>query len=239
MRLAIMQPYIFPYLGYFQLIHAVDKFVFYDDVNFIKGGWINRNKILVNGEERIFTIPLDKASSNKKINEIPVHPVLFDRWKKKFMRSLDQTYGKAPFFDLVRPLVSNVIESGEEMISGLARKSVIAVSDYIGIDTVYIKSSQVYQNSDLRAQERVIDICNKEKASEYINAIGGYELYHSNEFQTHSIDLKFIEPSLQSYQQGGVNYFIKGLSIIDVLMFLPVIEIRQYIKAGTLIDGKD
>ena len=72
MKLAIMQPYLFPYLGYFQLIAAVDKFVFYDDVNFIKNGWINRNRLLISGKVNYITIPLSGASSFLKINQVLV-----------------------------------------------------------------------------------------------------------------------------------------------------------------------
>src|SRR4051812_42347879 len=99
MRLAIMQPYIFPYIGYFQLIAAVDAFVIYDDVNYIKQGWINRNRILFNGKDLLFTVPLENASSFKKINEVSVHKHLYEGWKVKFGKSLRATYFKAPYFN--------------------------------------------------------------------------------------------------------------------------------------------
>lgn len=89
MKIAIMQPYIFPYIGYFQLINAVDKFIIYDDVNYIKQGWINRNKILLNNEDYLFTFPLKNASSYKKINEIELSENLYSKWKIKFFKTLE------------------------------------------------------------------------------------------------------------------------------------------------------
>src|SRR5687768_13108726 len=97
MKLAIMQPYLFPYIGYFQLMHAADKFVVYDDVNYIKGGWVNRNRILVNGKPHMFTLPLKNAGSNIKINEIEVSGGELMKWREKFLRTLQQAYAKAPF----------------------------------------------------------------------------------------------------------------------------------------------
>ena len=87
MKLAIMQPYIFPYLGYFQLLNSVDHFVFYDDVNFIKGGWVNRNQLLINNQNKFFTVPLKKIISFTPINEVEIHKKLYPNWRSKFYNS--------------------------------------------------------------------------------------------------------------------------------------------------------
>lgn len=100
MIVGVMQPYLFPYLGYFQLVHHCDKFVFYDDVNYIKGGYVNRNNILCNSKKQLFTLPVEKASSFKKINELS-----FQRNPKKIIRTIEQAYSKSTYFDEVMPLV--------------------------------------------------------------------------------------------------------------------------------------
>ena len=185
MKIAIMQPYVFPYVGYFQLINAVDIFVFYDDVNFIKQGWINRNNILVNGQPFLFTIPLKKPSSFVKINEVMINEKMRGQWQKKFLLTLQQNYKKAPFFEEGFSIVENIFASSidEISISKLAIKSVLEVCNYLDIDTKIISSSTIYENKDLSGKERVIDICKKENSLHYINPIGGQELYEQSYFR--------------------------------------------------------
>lgn len=218
MKLAIMQPYIFPYLGYFQLIHAVDKFVFYDDVNFIKGGWINRNKILLNRKESMFTVPLASPSPNKKIKEVYIHDGIYSQWYKKFEKSLIQSYSKTPFFRDIFPLVQQTFDCNSISIAELSKRSIKSVVEYLDLDVSFIESSDVYGNSILRAQERVLDICARENASIYINASGGVDLYDSDSFIENGRVLKFIYPELGEYQQFD-SEFHPGLSMLDVLMF--------------------
>lgn len=217
MTVAIMQPYIFPYIGYFQLIEAVDVFVFYDDVNFIKKGWINRNKILSDGSEYTFTIPLAHASQNKKINELSV--VLDTRWKDKFYKHIVATYSKAPYFDSVFELVKKVIESKKDTISELAIFSMELVSTMLGLSTKFLKSSAHFSESThLKGAERLISICKTLNAQTYINPIGGQDLYDKSFFLDEGISLYFLKSDNASYQQFGKDY-VPWLSIIDVLMF--------------------
>jgi len=219
MRLGIMQPYLYPYLGYFQLINAVDKFIFYDDVNFIKQGWINRNKILLNGKEFLFTIPLKKESSFKLITETEINENLFKNWKIKFNRTLIQAYKKAPNFEIVNDLISRTLEIDSLAISDLACGSINSVCDYLGIKTKCVKSSeQNYNNDILKSSARVIDICIKESANDYFNPIGGKELYSKEDFLQNGLDLHFICSRLKPYNQFN-NDFIPSLSIIDIMMF--------------------
>ncbi len=217
MRLAIMQPYIFPYIGYFQLINSVDKFVFYDDVTFIKQGWINRNNILCNGEKKLFTIPVRNISSNSLINETIVSDKPIN-WDKKFISTIIQSYKKAPYFKQVFPIIEkNINGSINTTISDVSKSSVISVLDYLGITKEITYSSTLYKNASLNAEHRVVDICLKESAKSYHNAIGGKELYEKSFFKSKGIELCFLEPSLLNYSQS-VREFISGLSIIDVLM---------------------
>lgn len=217
MRIAIMQPYFFPYIGYFQLIKSVDKFIFYDDVNYIKGGWINRNNILINCQKNLFTIPLCGASSNRRINEI--HVDTDNRKFKVFLKKIRNAYQKAPFFDAVYPMILGLFESYKGTIAQLAGESIIRTLGYLSLDRTIEYSSKSFEDSiHFQRDERLINICRIEGASQYINPIGGKELYETKNFQEQGIKLSFLEPKIEPYLQFG-GEFISGLSIIDVLMF--------------------
>ena len=218
MKLAIMQPYIFPFIGYFQLISAVDRFVFYDDVNYIKQGWINKNNLVVNGNRFPFSVPLEKQSSFNLICETKINQKFIDKWKVKFLRTIEESYKKSPHFQEVYLLISEVLNENHQYISELAISSVIAVCKYLHIESEIIPSSKIYNNANLSGKERVISICKKEEAKTYINAIGGLELYSKDYFLNEDIKLQFINPTITEYSQNNEE-FIPGLSIIDLLMF--------------------
>jgi hypothetical protein len=226
MTLAIMQPYLFPYIGYFQLVNAADKFVVYDDVTFRKKGWINRNKILVNGSEVIFTVPLKNASSFVTIGQTEINKNLYENWKANFFKTLAMTYAKAPQYKRVFDLVTSVFNESHNTISSLATSSIVETCKYIGIDTDFIFTSSQYKNNDLKSQERVIDICKIENASTYINAIGGKELYSKDDFAKFNISLKFVQTRPVKYHQFNDD-FIPWLSIIDIMMFNEPKDIRS------------
>jgi WbqC-like protein family len=216
MKLAIMQPYIFPYIGYFQLIAAVDKFVIYDDVNFITRGWINRNNILVSNQSHLFTIPLKDASQNRLIREIEV--MHGNGWEKKFLKTIEQAYKKAPFFTEFFPVISAIVNADMRYISELACSSIYSIAEYIGIPTKFVNTSSIYDNVQLKAQERILDICRQEQVSGYINPVGGMEIYSKPLFEQSGIALNFLKTRLTPYRQFG-GEFVPSLSIIDVLMF--------------------
>ena len=226
MTIAIMQPYLFPYIGYFQLIHAVDRFVIYDDVNFIKRGWIARNNILVNGKANLFTVPLESASQNNKINQIRIKKDIYQTWSSKFLKTLEQSYKKAPFYKDVAPIVVSLLTHKYDYIIDLARNSIASICEYLEMNTTIITTSILYNNHRLNAQDRIIDICNKEDADCYINAIGGQELYNKEAFSEQGIKLFFLKPKNATYLQFG-NEFVPWLSIIDVLMFNSIEDIQK------------
>ncbi len=230
-KIAIMQPYLFPYIGYIQLISAVDKFVIYDDVSFIKQGWINRNRILLNCKEQMFTVPLKNASSFVAINKTEINSHLYPGWGVKFLKTVTQAYSKAPCFKPVYSLVQDVVNSRAHTISELCTTALQHICRYLGITTEFVLSSSVYNNHDLKAQARVIDICLKEGAHTYINAIGGMELYSKEDFTAAGLVLQFIKPLHIPYRQFNCN-FAPWLSIIDVLMFNEPADVsgllRQY-----------
>lgn len=227
-----MQPYLFPYIGYYQLINAVDKFVFYDDVNFIKGGWVNRNNILINNKKSFFTLNLSGASSNKKINQIVI-----SNNSNKLLKTIQQNYSKAPFFKNVFPIIESIFSSTnkETPISAIAGESVIKVTNYIGLIKEFEFSSVNYNNTSLlKRVERLIAICRINHADTYVNAFGGKDLYSKDEFQKEDIKLLFLESVLTDYQQFN-NQFIPGLSIIDVMMFNSPQNIRLMLNKFVLL----
>ncbi|ABF12096.1 WbqC family protein [Cupriavidus metallidurans] len=227
MRLAIMQPYLFPYLGYFQLAASVDRFVVYDDVTFIKNGWINRNRILLASAPHYLTVPLAGASSSRRIDEVRTQPR--ERWLGKLLEQLRHAYGRAPQYVPVSRLVEQVLSDSTDSIARLAAKSVIDTCAYLGLETTFVTTSTGYGNEALRSEARVIDICAREHAGTYVNLPGGRALYDAGTFAAASIDLEFVDTALPAYPQFGAP-FVPGLSIIDVLMFNHVESVHAMLS---------
>ena len=226
-----MQPYFFPYIGYFQLISAVNKFVIYDDVNYIKQGWINRNRILLAGKPFLVSIPIKNRSSFQKINQSQIS---YNRnWQVKLIKTLTSAYKKAPFFETTLALVDSVIAPQPETISSLAMSSIVQVSAFLRIPMSIVRSSTVYENAHLPGQARIIDICLHEKARIYVNSDGGKNLYSKEAFKAFELDLKYLKPQLVAYDQH-IPHFVPGLSIIDVLMFNSPEQVRMMLEACSL-----
>ncbi len=234
MKLAIMQPYFMPYIGYFQLINAVDKFIFYDDVTFIKQGWINRNQILINNQAKMFCIPLSNASSHVLIKDVLISESAYQKWKKSFLNSIFFSYKKAKNYSKINNLIEKILEKKPEKISELAIKSVIEVAQYLNLKTEFEICSDVYSNTYLSGQNRVLDICRREKATTYINPFGGMELYSQSIFYEKNIELFFIKANKSIYPQFSEE-FVPFLSIIDVLMFNDIHDIHEQLDNFTLL----
>lgn len=214
MKIAVMQPYLFPYIGYFQLISSVDRFVLFDDVNYIKRGWINRNRILVNNTDFLFVIPVVGASQNKLIKDISIT----SDEKPKLLRTIEMAYKKAPYYSDVMPLINDIIRYEENNLSSFIYNSLLSLVSYLRIPTQIIKTASIYNNQELKGEDRIINICHLEKASHYLNPIGGLELYSAEKFREHGLAINFIKTSEITYEQFG-KPFIPHLSIIDMLMF--------------------
>lgn len=212
MKLAIMQPYLFPYLGYFQLIRAVDEFVVYDDVNFINRGWINRNYILANGNALLITLPLQGASQNKLINQVEVGG------PHKILQSLRHCYGKAPHFDSVYPVLKDILTQTEKNLARFLDYQLRRICDHLGLRPQWHISSTLAKDNGLRGQDKVLAICEELGATHYINVPGGKVLYDQPSFAARGLQLSFIQPRAASYRQFGKG-FVPNLSIIDVMMF--------------------
>lgn len=232
MKIAIMQPYFFPYLGYWQLMNIVDKFVIYDDVNYIKRGWINRNRILVEGKPFYIHVPVVKASQNKIINEMEVF--VDSSLRKKELKTIELAYKKAPFFDSVYPLIKDIINTEQNRLSEYLIKSLHVIARYLQIETEFLISSQIRKNNNLKAQDKIIDICRVLEADEYYNAIGGLDLYSGKMFNENGIQLFFVNMNEISYKQYN-NSFVPNLSILDIMMFNSVEEIHKMLKEYTLV----
>ncbi|MFB6317428.1 WbqC family protein [Saccharicrinis sp. FJH54] len=230
MKLAVMQPYLFPYLAYFQLIYAVDKFIFYDDVNYIKGGWINRNNILVKGEKKLLTLNLIGASSNKLIKDIEI-----GQNRQKLLKTIQQSYTKAPFYNKIFPMIESILCHNTNFISELAIHSVIKVCEFLGIDCEFETSSLMYgDTAGMEKTERLKKICRLNGAAVYVNPIGGQNLYNKHDFMHKGIDLFFLKSSFPVYTQFDTG-FIPGLSIIDILMFNKRKEIINMLEKYKLV----
>jgi len=234
MKVAIMQPYFLPYIGYWQLINAVDRFVVYDDVNFIKRGWINRNQILINGKEHLFSVPLQKVSQNIIIKDTLLNDSAHLDWKNKFIQTISQNYKKAAYYNSIIQLVESIFEQEAYSISDLCVNALKTICIYLHIKTEFVIASQKYKNQEMGKQKRLIDICKQERASYYINAIGGQELYSKNDFAKEGIQLNFIKTMPIEYKQFN-NEFIPNLSIIDVMMFNSVKEINEMLDKYELV----
>jgi hypothetical protein len=227
MKLAIMQPYFFPYIGYWQLIYAVDRFVIYDDVNFIKKGWINRNRILINGEPGYITIPLVGASQNKRICDIEMQTSA--HWRNKMLKSIEFNYRKSPFFDEIFGEINRLISNPATNLAQFLAQSLEDIATLLGISTEFVRSSRDYGNSSLRGQDRILDICDREGATSYINAPGGQALYDTASFANANIDLCFSSGRISPYPQRA-GEFVPNLSIIDALMEVGVSGVCERLR---------
>lgn len=226
MKIGIMQPYFMPYIGYWQLINEVDKFVLLDDVNYIMRGYINRNNILLNGEIYRFTIPVHKASQNKLIMDTKLK---FEKQEKdRLMMTLRNAYHKADYYSKVMPLMETIIYNKEDNLTKYIQFSIESVKKYLNMTTPVLVSSELEKNNGLKGQERIIEICKRLGADIYINPSGGRRLYNQKRFLAENMKLYFIDTQVDQiiYRQCS-NQFIQNLSIIDLLMNISVEEINM------------
>lgn len=234
MTIAIMQPYLFPYIGYFQLIKAVDKFVIYDNIEFTKKGWINRNRILNHQGEQMISVPIKKDSDFLDIRERQ----LADNYLKnnhKILRKIEAVYRKAPCFDIVFPLISDVLQNeNHNNLFDFILYGIHQINKALQINTEIIISSEIKINHELKGGDKVKAICRELNATRYINSIGGKELYEKEDFKNEGIELYFLKPLNFEYKQYN-GEFIPWLSIIDVMMFNTTERILEQLNQYKLI----
>lgn len=232
-KIAIMQPYFFPYIGYFQLINSADEFIIYDNIKYTKKGWINRNRILSNGKDSLLTLPIKKDSDFLNV----VDRQLSSGWEKERTKILNQivnSYRKSPHFGSAFDVIEKSILCANTNLFDFIHYGLLQINDYLGIKTKIIKSSDVCIDHSLKSKDKVVEICKNRNASIYINPIGGTSLYQKEEFKDNGLDLYFIKSNPVLYKQFTED-FIPWLSIIDVMMFNSKDEIQNHLKNFSLV----
>jgi hypothetical protein len=227
MNVAIMQPYFLPYIGYFQLIKAVDIFVVYDNIQFSKKGWIHRNRILVNGRDEYFTLTLKKDSDYLNVNQ----RVLSETWeqeKLKTLRIIKENYKKAPFFLSTFPILEEIFNFESRNLFDFIYHSLLKINSILEIESKIVLSSSIAIDHDLKAQNKVLAINENLQASHYINPIGGLLLYDAPSFEKKNIELSFLKSKNIHYKQYE-NEFMPWLSILDVMMFNDIPTIKNWL----------
>lgn len=235
MKVGIMQPYFMPYIGYWQLINAVEKFVILDDVNYIMRGYINRNSILLDGKPYRFTIPIEKASQNKLIMDTKLN---FTPDKKQdFLLTVSNAYRKAPYFENVMSMIEDVVNNPKIDLTAFIRYSLERVMQYLDLHTEILLSSEIEKNLECKGEERIIAICKKLDADTYINPCGGRKLYHRDAFEKEHMQLFFLDTQNDYivYKQAQQE-FTGNLSIIDIMMFNDIEKIQDFLERYELND---
>jgi len=228
LKAAIMQPYFFPYIGYFQLIAAVDMFIVYDNIKYTKKGWINRNRMLQNSKDVMFTLPLKSDSDNLDVCE---RELAADFNRDKLLNQFNGAYRRAPYFTQTFPLVEQIVRYEDKNLFRFLHHSIVRTCEHLGIATEIRISSGIAINHDLKNQDKVLALCEAAGATAYVNAIGGMELYSKETFREQGIELKFIRTKPFEYAQFG-DAFVPWLSIIDVMMFNPLDTIKTCISSN-------
>jgi len=228
MQVASNQPYLFPYLGYWQLINWADAFVISDSMQYINKGYINRNSILLNGKSHRFTLEVQGVHEGTLINEVKV-----GNNSRKICSTMTHAYKKAPNFNEVFPVIEELLHNQEKNLAKYIGHSIQTIAKLLGINTDFIYLSELQGETDLKSQDRTIDICERMQATHYVNAIGGQQLYDKESFEQKGMKLSFIDSNPVEYKQY-YNEFVPYLSIIDVLMFNSKDQIKDLLTQYTL-----
>ena len=213
--IGIMQPYFLPYIGYWQLMKRVDRYVIYDDVDFIKGGWINRNRIISPEGPMYLNVPLSKPG-RRKICEIALGSDE-SAWSRS-VRAVELAYRRAPYFADVFPMYEQVMRYRGDSIADFIENSFRVLMPYLGIDTPLVRSSGLDNDKELRGQDKIIQICCLLGGTDYCNAIGGMSLYERTAFEKEGLRLHFLQTKPMAYRQLREPFW-PNLSILDVMMF--------------------
>lgn len=221
------------------MINCSDYFVIADDVQYIKRGWINRNRILLNGEPSMITLPLKKDSSFLNINERSFANQSVSNSRSTFLNKIHNAYHKAPEFTASYKLIERIINFENNNVAEYLHNSIKEICLYLDINTEILLESSFNLSPKLKYQDSVIYVCKKLNADRYINSIGGMDLYSAQKFKENDISLKFIKTKESLEYKQFYNKFVSNLSIVDVLMFNPRIEIKKMLNDYDLIDGRN
>tara|TARA_Y100001937_G_scaffold39282_1_gene55882 strand:- start:1213 stop:1911 length:699 start_codon:yes stop_codon:yes gene_type:complete len=224
---AIMQPYIFPYIGQLNLIQAVDKFVFFDDVNFVTKGFIHKNTILINEQIHTFIIPIKNKSQNTLIKDTVILDI--QKFKYNFFIKLERAYKKSKFFTQGMEYVKTVLDFNSKYISDFAIYSITQFFNFLDINKDFYKSSTLSPESrGLKpASDRLIKITKMLDSNYYINGPGGftYGLYDKDHFTKNKVKLNFLQPNVVKGQE---------LSIIHLMMHNSKEQLLEKLNDYTL-----
>lgn len=226
-----MQPYLFPYLGYYQLIGRVDCFILLDDVQFIERGYIHRNSILLQGRAHRFTLPVVKGPRSRQIREVPL--ALTPAWCDDFLATLRHAYHRAPSYAEVQPLVADLLHRGDTSLVSLIDGALAVTCDYLGLPVPTSRSSLDFPSNGVHGADRILAVCTAAGATDYVNPPGGRSLYDPATFSAAGVRCWFLEPSLAPYHQGGTE-FVPSLSIIDVMMWNSRADAQALVRQGAL-----
>lgn len=229
MKVGIMQPYFLPYVGYFQLINSVDKFVIYDNIEYTKKGWINRNRIILNRKEELISLPLKKDSDFLSVCERKIAESFYSTECNKLIRRITESYKKAPFFNDTFLLFEEILSHKDQNLFNFIYNSLVKICDYLAITTEIIKSSDLVLNQAMKGEAKVLNICKVLNASTYVNAIGGMSLYQTKNFEAEGLELKFIQSKPLVYQNFS-EPFVPWLSILDLMMHIPKADLQGIIN---------
>jgi hypothetical protein len=228
LKLGIMQPYFFPYIGYFQLINAIDLFVVYDNIKYTKKGWINRNRLLQGGKDAVFSLPLRSDSDSLQVRD---RSLAGDFDRSKLLNKFRGAYARAPHFSEVFPMLERAINHSDQNLFAYIYNALVCTCQYLGVTTPLRVSSSVEIDHGLKGQDKVIALAKAVGATTYVNMIGGSELYDRGEFAAQGVKLTFLRPKPLEYRQFGGD-FVPWLSIVDVLMFNSLDAIRAHISTN-------
>lgn len=226
MKLAIMQPYFLPYIGYYQLIAAVDTFIVYDNIKYTKKGWINRNRMLLNGADVVFSLPLKKGSDALNVAE---RELATDFDPIKLLNQIRGAYARAPYFAQTFLLFERILRFDERNLFRYIHHSIVQMCEHLDITTDIRISSRIAIDHRLKRQDKVIALCRAVGADTYINSIGGMELYERDVFHAQGIELKFLKTKPFEYPQFGA-LFVPWLSIMDMLMFNALDTVQEHLN---------
>ena len=223
------QPYLFPYIGYWQLMNLSDIYVISDSMQYIKKGYVNRNYILLNKQRHRFSLEVLGVQGETIINEVNV-----GNNARKIISTISHAYKKAPHYDDVFPIIESILNTDEKNLAKYLGNSIKVIANYLGMKTEFIYLSELQGETSLKAQARTIDICKRVNATQYINAIGGQDLYDKEDFIKEGIELSFLKAEDFEYKQF-YNQFVPHLSIIDVLMFNSIKEANELLTQYDLV----
>jgi len=234
MTLSANQPYFLAYFPYWQLIHAADVFLISDDYAYMKRGWVNRNRILVNGQPQYFRVEIVKASCHRLINETMLMPIN----TRTKLKTLSLAYHQAPYFEEGYQLMERILHYDDRNLAHFLTNSIQEICAYLGITTTLALTSQIKGNAHLKREGRIYDFCHRLGANHYINAIGGQSLYRYEEFERQGIRLSFIHSNIGEYPQLN-STFVPNMSVIDAIMFNSREQLRHMLDLYTLIGSHD